>query len=81
MPITPEIFRKAMARYRQDRVVAVACLLTWSWLVELCVQEERTLVLGHAQDLQAIHGGTAQHARLDAPKIAVLWRGGMLPQA
>jgi len=31
--------------------------------------------------MQAIHGGKAKHDRLDAQKIAVLRRGGMLPQA
>jgi transposase len=31
--------------------------------------------------MQAIHGGKAQNDTLDAPKMAVLLRGGMLPQA
>jgi transposase len=31
--------------------------------------------------MQAIHGGKAKHAHIDAQKIAVLRRGGMLPQA
>src|SRR3954447_17444394 len=39
------------------------------------------VVLGHALDLQAIHGGKAKHDTIDAQKIAVLLRGGMLPQA
>jgi transposase len=38
-------------------------------------------VLGHALDLKAIHGGKAKHDQIDAQKIAVLLRGGMLPQA
>jgi Transposase len=38
-------------------------------------------VLGHAQYMKAIHGGNAKNDRLDAQKIAVLLRGGMLPQA
>jgi transposase len=38
-------------------------------------------VLGHALDMKAIHGGKAKHDRIDAHKIAVLLRGGMLPQA
>jgi transposase len=39
------------------------------------------VVLGHALDMQAIPGGQATHDTIDAHKIAVLRRGGMLPQA
>jgi transposase len=38
-------------------------------------------VLGHALYMKAIHGGKAKHEKIDAHKIAVLLRGGMLPQA
>jgi transposase len=38
-------------------------------------------VLGHALSMQAIHGGKATNDKIDAHKIAVLRRGGMLPQA
>jgi hypothetical protein len=31
--------------------------------------------------MKAIHGGTAKNDQIDAQKIAVLLRGGMLPQA
>jgi transposase len=31
--------------------------------------------------MQAIHGGKAKHDKIDAHKIAVLLRGGMVPQA
>jgi transposase len=81
MPTTPEIFLKALAPYRQDLVVAAECMFTWYWLADLCVQEGLTCVLGHAQYMKAIHGGKAKNDRLDAQNIAVLLRGGMLPQA
>ena len=38
-------------------------------------------VLGHALYMKAIHGGNAKHDKIDAHKMAVLRRGGMLPQA
>ena len=38
-------------------------------------------VLGHALYMKAIHGGKAKNDKIDAQKIAVLLRGGMLPQA
>ena len=38
-------------------------------------------MLGHAQNMKAVHGGKAKNDRLDAQKIAVLLRGGMSPQA
>ena len=31
--------------------------------------------------MKAIHGGTAKHDKIDPQKMAVLLRGGMLPQA
>ena len=36
-------------------------------------------VLGHALYMKAIHGGKAKNDKIDAHKIAVLLRGGMLP--
>jgi transposase len=38
-------------------------------------------VLGHALYMKAIHGGKAKNDKIDSHKIAVLLRGGMLPQA
>ena len=77
----PDPFLKAIAPYREDLVVAVECLFTWYWLADLCAQEQIPLVLGHALYMKAIHGGKAKHDTIDAQKIAVLLRGGMLPQA
>jgi transposase len=61
--------------------VAVECLFTWYWLADLCAQEGIAFVLGHALYMKAIHGGTAKNDKIDSHKIAVLLRGGMLPQA
>ena len=52
-----------------------------TWLADLCAQAGIPFVLGHALDMTAIHGGKATHDTIDSPKIAVLLRGGMLPQA
>jgi hypothetical protein len=46
MPTNPESLLKAIAPYRQDLVVAVACMFSWYWLADLCVQEGITFVLG-----------------------------------
>jgi transposase len=78
---SPETFRKVIAPYRDDLVVAVACRFTWYGLADLCTREGIACVLGHALDMQASHGGKAKHDRIEAHKIAVLLRGGMLPQA
>ena len=61
--------------------MAVECIFTWYWLADLCQQEGLAFVLGPALYLKAIHGGKAKNDKIDAPKIAVLLRGGMLPQA
>jgi transposase len=81
MPAGPEPFLKAIAPYRADLVVCVECIFTWYWLADLCVREGIPFVLGHALYMKAIHGGKAKNDRIDAQKIAVLLRGGMLPQA
>jgi transposase len=81
MQATPETFLQASAPDREDLAVAVACMFTWYWLADLCDREGITFVLGHAQYMTAIHGGKAKNERVDAHKIAVLLRGGMLPQA
>src|SRR5712692_7883124 len=78
---TPEAFLKAIAPYREDLVVAVECIFTWYWLADLCTQEQIPFVLGHALYMKAIHGGKAKNDKIDPQKIAVLLRGGMLPQA
>jgi transposase len=52
-----------------------------TWLADLCAAEGIPFVLGHALYMKAIHGGKAKHDKIDAQKIAVLLRGGLLPQA
>jgi transposase len=81
MKTSPEMFLKAITPYREDLVVAVECIFTWYWLADLCAQEQMPFVLGHALYMKAIHGGKAKNDKIDAQKIAVLLRGGMLPQA
>jgi transposase len=81
MKTSPETLLKAIAPYREDLVVAVECVFTWYWLADLCAQEQIPFVLGHALYMKAIHGGKAKNDKIDAQKIAVLLRGGMLPQA
>ena len=81
MPAGPEPFLKAVAPSRTDLVVCVECIFTWYWLADLCAREGIPFVLGHALSMKAIHGGKAKNDKIDAQKIAVLLRGGMLPQA
>jgi transposase len=81
IPAGPDPFLKAIAPYREDLVVCVECLFTWYWLADLCAREGLPFVLGHALYMKAIHGGKAKNDKIDAQKIAVLLRGGMLPQA
>ena len=81
MKAAPEPFLKAIAPDREGLVVAVECMFTWYWLADLCAHEGIAFVLGHALYMRAIHGGKAKHDTIDSHKIAVLLRGGMLPQA
>lgn len=81
LPTTPEAFLRIVAPYREDLVVAVECIFTWYWLADLCRKEGSAFVLGHALSRKAIQGGKAKNDKIDAHKIAVLLRGGMVPQA
>jgi transposase len=81
MKASPDAFLRTITPYRADIVVAVECSFTWYWLADLCAREESPFVLGHALSMKAIHGGKAKNDKIDAQKIAVLLRGGMLPQA
>ena len=81
LPCDRERFLRAIAPYRDDLVVAVECIFSWYWLTDLCAQEGIPFVLGHALYMKAIHGAKAKNDRIDARKIAILLRGGMLPQA
>lgn len=81
LPASPDTFLKAIAPYRDDLVVAVECIFTWYWLAALCTREGIAFVLGHALSMKALHGGKAKNDKIDSQKIAVLLRGGMLPQA
>ena len=77
----PAAFLQVIAPFRDDLVVACECMFAWYWLADLCTAEGIPFVLGHALYMKAIHGGKAKNDPIDAHKIAVLLRGGMLPQA
>jgi transposase len=77
----PDAFRHAVAPFRDGLAVACECMFAWYWLADLCHEEQIPFVLGHALYMKAIHGGKAKTDKIDAHKIAVLLRGGMLPQA
>ena len=81
MQARPDALLKAIAPYRDDSVVAVECIFTWYGLADLGAQEGLPFVLGHALYMKAIHGGKAKNDTIDSQNIAVLLRGGMLPQA
>jgi len=81
MTATPEALLTAIAPYRDQIVLAAECMFTWYWLADLCAEHQIPFVLGHALYMKAIHGGKAKNDKIDAHKIAVLLRGGMLPQA
>jgi transposase len=77
----PKAFLQAVAPFREGLAVACECMFAWYWLADLCAQEQIPFVLGHALYMKAIHGGKAKTDKIDAHKIAVLLRGGLLPVA
>lgn len=82
LPAQPERFLQTLAPYREQGVaVAAECMFAWYWLADLCAQHGIPFVLGHALYMKAIHGGKSKSDKIDSQKIALLLRGGMLPQA
>jgi transposase len=80
VPVSPELLLDAIAPF-DDLVVAAECVNMWYWLADLCAARDVPFVLGHALYMRAIHGGKVKNDRVDAHKIALLLRGGMLPMA
>jgi transposase len=81
IPAHPEPFLKLIAPYREDVVVAVECMFAWYWIADVCAGETIPFVLGHALYMKAIHGAKAKNDRIDSKKIAILLKGGNIPQA
>ena len=81
MTATPEALLKAIAPSRDQVVLGAEWMFPWYWLADLCADHGIPFVLGHALSMKAIHGGKAKNEKIDAHTIAVLLRGGMLPQA
>ena len=77
----PDAWLQAIAPYRNAIGVAVAGLFPWDGLAALGTREHLPCGLGPALSMQALHGGKATNDRIDAHKIAVVLRGGRLPQA
>jgi hypothetical protein len=81
MQTTPETFLTVIAPERDSLVVAVAWMFPWYWLAALGAEAGIPFVLGPALSMPAIHGGKAKHDQSASHPIAVLLRGGRLPQA
>src|SRR6266511_5282225 len=81
IPADPKAFLQAVAPCRDGLAIAGECMFAWYGLADLCHEQHIPFVLGHALYLKAIHGGKAKTDKIDAHKIAVLLRGGLLPQA
>jgi hypothetical protein len=48
-------------------------------LADRCVKDDTAFGLRHGPYMKAMHGSKAKNDHIDAQKIAVLLRGGMLP--
>jgi len=70
-----------MAPSRAGLGVAVAWMFPWDWLAARGAHERMACGRGQALARTAMPGGKATHDTIDAPKMAVLLRGGRLPQA
>ncbi len=73
-------FLAVIQPYQEDLAVAMECIFTWYWIADLCRQQGIAFVLGHALYMRAIHGGKAKNDKIDSQKIALLLKGGLIPQ-
>lgn len=72
---------RALEPYRKDLVICVECMFAWYWIADWCAEQEIPFVLGHALAMKAIHGSKTKSDKLDSHKIALLLKGGLLPEA
>jgi hypothetical protein len=77
----PAAFLRAVAPYKHDLVVTAECVFCWYWLADLCTHHGITFVLTHELYLKAIHGAKAKNDPVDASKLVMLLRGGVIPVA
>ena len=81
MQAAPAPFLKAVAPYRDGSCRGRRVYLHLVLARRPLCSEGIPFVLEHALYMKAIHGGKAKNDKIDSQKIAVLLRGGMLPQA
>ncbi len=81
LPATPEALLRALAPFRDDLVLAAECMFAWYWVADRCAKEGIPFVIGHALYMKLIHGAKAKNDKIDAGKIARLFRGGNFPLA
>jgi transposase len=74
-------FLREVGPYKDSLVVTAECVFCWYWLADLCCQHGITFVLAHALYLKAIHGAKAKNDPVDAAKLVMLLRGGVIPMA
>ncbi len=74
-------FLKIIKPYRESIAIAVETTFNWYWFYDNCVKEGLDVFLGHAYYMKAIHVDKKKNDRLDAEKIALLLRAGLLPSA
>ena len=80
MKTRPTLLEKAITPFLEDLAICVECLFTWYWIADFCRDHHIKFVLGHALYMKAIHGGKAKNDKIDSKKIALLFRGGNIPQ-
>src|SRR5262249_10027178 len=81
LPACPDAFLDAMHPFRDGLVVGAECMFAWYWLADLCEAEPIPFGLVPALAMKLIHGGKAKSDRIDAAKLAALFRGGLFPLA
>ncbi len=82
LPARGDCFLQVLTPFQAEGIaVAAECMFAWYWLADLCAQHQIPFILGHALYMKAIHGGKTKTDKIDSQKIALLLRGGMLPQA
>jgi transposase len=76
-----EKFLEIVQPYTESIAIALETTFNWYWFYDSCIDAGLDVFLGHAYYMKSIHVDKKKNDRLDAEKIALLLRAGLLPHA
>lgn len=79
LPNDPQVIQDFFAHVPTPAHIAIEATGTWWWLVDLLEALGHTVSLSHPKQTRAIAAARLKNDRVDAERLALLLRGGLLP--